>query len=128
MNSSSVNARSVVVRTFPAPNYFVTRMPRWAPLFEVVFKGSQLEAFFREDGHSSEEYLDKLLSLRPLYAPAFLDMASMGKMVGGSFLAGIEVGREASDHLRLMPDIRHQSDAAFGQSGCRIILLAPIKV
>jgi hypothetical protein len=69
--------------------------PRWAPLFEVVFKGSELEAFFREDGHSSEEYLDKLLSLRPLYAPAFLDMASMGKMVGGSFLAGIEVGREA---------------------------------
>ena len=89
--------------------------PRWAPLFEVVFKGSQLEAFFREDGHSSEEYLDKLLSLRPLYAPAFLDMASMGKMVGGSFLAGIEVGREAGKAgnwslyrggTRYFPDVR----------------------
>jgi hypothetical protein len=69
--------------------------PRWAPLFEVVFKGSSLESFFKEDGHTTEEYLNKLLKNLPRYAPAFLDVASMGKMLGGSFLPGIEVGREA---------------------------------
>lgn len=69
--------------------------PRWAPLFEVLFKGSQLEKFLQEDGHTLEERFDRLLTCRPLFAPAFLDMASMGKMLGGSFLPGIEVGREA---------------------------------
>lgn len=91
--------------------------PRWAPLFEVVFKGSQLERFFQEDGHTAEEYLDKLLTLRPLYGPAFLDMASMGKMLGGSFLPGIEVGREAGKPgnwslyrggTKYFPDVRFQ--------------------
>jgi L-lysine epsilon oxidase-like protein len=66
---------------------------RWAPLFEVIFKGSRLATFFGE-AHSREEYIDQLLKQRPLYGPAFLDMASLGKMLGGSFLPGIEVGRE----------------------------------
>ncbi|HEX2339455.1 MAG TPA: LodA/GoxA family CTQ-dependent oxidase [Vicinamibacterales bacterium] len=75
--------------------------PRHAPLFNVLFTGKPLEAFFKaskSDGtaaHTMEEYITALLTAEPLYAPAFLDMASMGKMLGGSFLPGIEVGREA---------------------------------
>jgi hypothetical protein len=76
--------------------------PRHAPFFDVVFKGNKrLEPFFQErtaDGdpaHSMEDYITRLLTTLPLYAPAFLDMASMSKMLGGSFLPGIEVGREA---------------------------------
>ena len=43
-----------------------------------------------------EEYLNQLFNFNGLsrYAPVFLDMASMGKILGGSFLPGIEVGRE----------------------------------
>jgi hypothetical protein len=70
------------------------RNPRWAPLFEVVFKGSRPEKFFKET-HTTEEYVNALLTMRPRYAPAFLDMASMNRMLGGSFLPGIEIGREA---------------------------------
>ncbi len=69
--------------------------PRWAPLFKVIFDKTELESFFREDNHPHEAYIDRLLTRRPLYAPAFLDMGSMGRMLGGSFLPGIEVGREA---------------------------------
>jgi L-lysine epsilon oxidase-like protein len=69
--------------------------PRWAPLFDVVFKGSKIEAFFKQGGHTLDQHLTLLLTALPLYAPAFLDMASLGKMLGGSFLPGIEVGREA---------------------------------
>lgn len=68
--------------------------PRWAPLFDVVFKGSALETFFQQSGHTLDQHINLLLTALPLYAPAFLDMASMGKMLGGSFLPGIEVGRE----------------------------------
>lgn len=68
--------------------------PRWAPNFEVHLKSANLVAFFGQ-AHTREEYIDKLFSCRPRYAPAFLDMASMGRMLGGSFLPGIEVGREA---------------------------------
>lgn len=67
--------------------------PRWAPLFEVIFKAGNLTSFFAEN-HTREEYIDMLFACRPRYAPAFLDMASMGRMLGGSFLPGIEVGRE----------------------------------
>jgi hypothetical protein len=66
---------------------------RWTPLFEILFKGSSLETFFAQ-AHSMEEYVNELFKIRPRYAPAFLDMASMGRMLGGSFLPGIEVGRE----------------------------------
>jgi L-lysine epsilon oxidase C-terminal domain len=67
--------------------------PRWAPLFEVVFKGSSLETFFKQS-HTMEEYIAELFRRRPRYAPAFLDMANMARMLGGSFLPGIEIGRE----------------------------------
>jgi hypothetical protein len=65
-------------------------------LFEALFRGSDLESFFKASpGSSIESYLNEMLKKRPRFAPAFLDMASMGKMLGGSFLPGIEVGREA---------------------------------
>jgi hypothetical protein len=68
--------------------------PTWAPLFEVIFKAGNLTSFFAEN-HTREEYINMLFACRPRYAPAFLDIASMGRMLGGSFLPGIEVGREA---------------------------------
>jgi hypothetical protein len=42
------------------------------------------------DGHFAQ-----LVRLNPKYAPAMIDMAHLGSMLGGSFLPGIEVGREA---------------------------------
>jgi L-Lysine epsilon oxidase N-terminal/L-lysine epsilon oxidase C-terminal domain len=67
--------------------------PQSKRLFERLFKRSSLENFFNQN-HSIEEYLNELIKRRPRYAPAFLDMASMGRMLGGSFLPGIEIGRE----------------------------------
>jgi hypothetical protein len=65
-------------------------------LFEGLFKGSDLESLFKASPASPiESYLNELFKKRSRFAPAFLDMASTGKMVGGSFLPGIEVGREA---------------------------------
>jgi hypothetical protein len=69
--------------------------PRWAPNFEVHLKDASLAAFFADTSRTREQHIDKLFTCRPRYAPAFLDMASMGRMLGGSFLPGIEVGREA---------------------------------
>jgi hypothetical protein len=81
---------------------------------------SDLATFFNDTHtHSTEEYLDRLFNFNGLtrYAPAFLDMASMGKMLGGSFLPGIEVGREGGKAknwtlyhggTRYFPDLRFQ--------------------
>jgi hypothetical protein len=63
-------------------------------LFQRLFKRDDPQNFFNQS-HSLEEYINELLTKRSRHAPAFLDMASMGKMLGGSFLPGIEVGREA---------------------------------
>ena len=69
--------------------------PRWVTLFETVFEDKSFASYFTEaPGHTREEYIDKLFTFRPRYAPTFLDMASLGRMLGGSFLPGIEVGRE----------------------------------
>ena len=38
---------------------------------------------------------DAFVKAAPKYAPAMMDMANAGSMLGGSFLPGIEVGREA---------------------------------
>jgi hypothetical protein len=90
--------------------------PRWAPNFEVHLQAANLVSFFAES-HTREQYIDKLFGCRPRYAPAFLDMASMGRMLGGSFLPGIEVGREAGIPLNwslyhggttYFPDVRLQ--------------------
>ena len=40
------------------------------------------------------EYFQEFARRLPRYTPAMLDMANMGKMLGGSFMPGIEVGRE----------------------------------
>jgi L-Lysine epsilon oxidase N-terminal/L-lysine epsilon oxidase C-terminal domain len=72
---------------------------RWAPLFTVLFKNSPIGAFLRAQrpaagGHTLEEYFQEFAKRLPRYTPAMLDMANLGKMLGGSFLPGIEVGRE----------------------------------
>jgi hypothetical protein len=65
--------------------------------FEQNLGATELAMFFNDThSHTMDEYLDRLLNSNGLsrYAPFFLDVASMGKMLGGSFLPGIEVGRE----------------------------------
>lgn len=50
-------------------------------------------AFNRPD--DADNYFLLLLLESPTYAPTIVDMAHLGTMLGGSFLPGIEVGREA---------------------------------
>jgi len=67
---------------------------RWAPLFTVLFEGTPIGAFLRATGHTAEQCFDEFAKRLPRYTPAMLDMANLSKMLGGSFLPGIEVGRE----------------------------------
>lgn len=67
---------------------------RHVTLFDVLFKGTTIGDFLRDTSHTTEQCLDELARCLPRYLPAFLDMASLGKMLGGSFLPGIEVGLE----------------------------------
>ena len=53
-----------------------------------------LRASFAGAGDADKHFSD-FLAARPLYAPAMIDLAHMGAMMGGSFMPGIEVGREA---------------------------------
>jgi hypothetical protein len=41
-----------------------------------------------------DQHFAKFLADRPTYAPSMIDTAHLGSMLGGSFLPGIEVGRE----------------------------------
>jgi hypothetical protein len=59
---------------------------------EIVGEG--LKRAFNKPG-DADAYFSILLVARPLFAPAIIDMAHLGAMLGGSFLPGIEVGREA---------------------------------
>jgi hypothetical protein len=59
---------------------------------EIV--GPALKRAFERDGNEEAHFLNLLLE-SPSFAPALLDMACLGTMLGGSFLPGIEVGREA---------------------------------
>jgi hypothetical protein len=59
---------------------------------EIV--GPALRRAFEQEGNEETFFLNLLLE-SPSFAPALLDMAYLGTMLGGSFLPGIEVGREA---------------------------------
>ena len=87
-----------------------------------------LKAFFAAT-HTADEYFAQLMVKYPRHAPAFLDMANLGKMLGGSFMPGLEVGREAgkavnwSVHhgaIKHFPDVRFhpQGKAAAHKDGC----------
>jgi hypothetical protein len=85
-------------------------------LFQRLFKPGDPNDFFNQT-HAMEEYIDRLFKTRARFAPAFIDMASMGKMLGGSFLPGIEVGREGGKPANwtlyqggtsYFPDVRFQ--------------------
>jgi hypothetical protein len=63
----------------------------------------------------ADDHFATFLAARPAFAPAMIDMAHLGAMLGGSFLPGIEVGREAGfstnwslfhGGTRYFPDIR----------------------
>ena len=53
-----------------------------------------LQVSFALPGDQDKHFKD-FLAARPMYAPAMIDMAYLGTIIGGSFLPGIEVGREA---------------------------------
>jgi hypothetical protein len=55
---------------------------------------SGLKRSFAGAGEADKHFAD-FLAARPKYVPAMIDMAHMGAMLGGSFIPGIEVGREA---------------------------------
>jgi hypothetical protein len=61
-------------------------------LDQVVSPG--LRTSFAGAGDPDKHFSD-YLATRPNFAPAMIDMAHLGSMIGGSFLPGIEVGREA---------------------------------
>jgi hypothetical protein len=63
-------------------------------ILETEIVGPALKRAFTREGDEDTYFLNLLLE-SPSFAPALLDMASLGTMLGGSFLPGIEVGREA---------------------------------
>ena len=67
---------------------------RSANVLEREIVGPALKRAFAREGNEETYFLNLLLE-SPSFAPALLDMACLGTMLGGSFLPGIEVGREA---------------------------------
>jgi len=68
--------------------------PQAKNIFDLIVSPA-LAALFAGAGDADKHFTD-LLAKRPLFAPALIDMAHLGAMIGGSFLPGIEVGREAA--------------------------------
>lgn len=70
---------------------------RLAAIFDEIVSPS-LRALFNAAGTAddADTYFAALLAERPRFAPAMIDMAHLGAMLGGSFLPGIEVGREGA--------------------------------
>lgn len=61
-------------------------------VFEILLAAGVRQAF--NEDRNIDQYFADFLAARPLYAPAMIDMAHLDTMLGGSFLPGIEVGRE----------------------------------
>lgn len=70
-----------------------TRDLRRKRVFDVLLAAGVRTSFGEDE--DVDEHFAEFLAARPLYAPALIDMAHLGAMLGGSFLPGIEVGREA---------------------------------
>jgi hypothetical protein len=63
-------------------------------VLEGEMVGPALKAAFARPDDADTYFLHVLLE-SPFFAPVLIDMAHLGTMLGGSFLPGIEVGREA---------------------------------
>jgi hypothetical protein len=77
----------------PAPRKVVDEDVRSFNIFDQIVSTGLRAAF--ETAADADAAFDALLAARPRFAPALIDMAHLGAMLGGSFLPGIEVGREA---------------------------------
>lgn len=64
-------------------------------IFDVMLSSALKTSFTAAGATDADQHFADFLAARPLFAPAVIDMAAMGAMLGGSFLPGIEVGREA---------------------------------
>ena len=82
-------------------------------VFEAILPSS-LRASFGTAKEADAHFAELMLEA-PIIAPTIIDMAHTGTMLGGSFLAGIEVGREAGvstnwslfeGATRFFPDVR----------------------
>ena len=62
-------------------------------IFDQIISPGLATSFAGPGG--ADEHFSDFLAARPTFVPAMLDMAHLGAMIGGSFLPGIEVGREA---------------------------------
>jgi hypothetical protein len=63
-------------------------------IFDLIVSPALKTSFVGAGDH--EKHFADFLTARPMFAPAMIDMAHLGTMLGGSFLPGIEVGREAA--------------------------------
>jgi hypothetical protein len=63
-------------------------------IFDRIVEHGLLSSF--TVGDDADKHFADFLRVRPKFAPAMIDMAHLGAMIGGSFLPGIEVGREAA--------------------------------
>lgn len=77
----------------PSSGKFREHNVRTANLFDQIVSRA-LKASFAGAGNADAHFAN-FLAERPKLAPAMIDMAGLGAMLGGSFYPGIEVGREA---------------------------------
>jgi hypothetical protein len=63
-------------------------------IFDRIVEHGLLSSF--KVGDDADKHFTDFLAVRPKFAPAMIDLAHLGAMLGGSFLPGIEVGREAA--------------------------------
>jgi hypothetical protein len=66
---------------------------RAQPFFKLIVPDDLAATFAAQV--DVDQHFAKFLADRPTYAPSMIDMAHLGSMLGGSFIPGIEVGREA---------------------------------
>jgi hypothetical protein len=68
--------------------------PHFVAIYPQIVPPS-LSFAFAAPGGDHETHFEEMLKTESLFVPALIDMACLGAMLGGSFLPGIEVGREA---------------------------------
>jgi hypothetical protein len=98
--------------------------PREVPIFTDLIAPS-MQASLQTSQTDVDVHFDFILSKRPKHVPAMIDMASMGTMLGGSFLPGIEVGLEAGRRenwtlyhgaCKNFPDVRFERSTSASSS------------
>ncbi|RWC50477.1 MAG: hypothetical protein EOS55_00655 [Mesorhizobium sp.] len=69
--------------------------PRFTAIYPLIATSDFHLAVAALPNANHEQYFDMMLRAESMFVPSLIDMACLGAMLGGSFLPGIEVGREA---------------------------------